>query len=55
MTLRAENGRYILTARKGKVVTNGEIYGKQIILAIGLASGDYYEIDESEVENGAFE
>jgi len=55
MTIRAENGRYILTARKGKVITNGEIFGKKIILAIGLASGDYYEIDESEVPNGVSE
>ena len=55
MTINVSNGRYILTAREGKVITNGEVYGKKIILAMGLASGDYYEIDENEVPNGVFE
>ena len=56
MTLDVKNGRYIITARKGKLVTNGiDICAKTVILAIDRARGDFFEIDESEVADGIFE
>lgn len=39
-----------LYADDGKVLTNGEIYGKQINLAEGLSSDGFYEITEAEYE-----
>ena len=43
--------RKILIATEGKYYTNGETYGKEIHLALGLDGSDYYLIDESEIEN----
>ncbi|MBR2335811.1 MAG: hypothetical protein IKA62_06280 [Clostridia bacterium] len=42
--------RKILYADEGKILTNGEIYGKQIFLAEGVSEYDFYEITESEYE-----
>ena len=56
MTLEVSNGRYIITARKGKLVTNGiDICAKKVILAIDRARGDFFEIDESEAPDGILE
>ena len=38
----------IIYASEGKIFTNGEVYGKQIHLAIGTDPNDYYEITEEE-------
>ena len=40
--------RNILNAGEGKIFTNGEIYGKQIFLADGLSSDDFYEITDAQ-------
>lgn len=42
--------RTILYADEGKILTNGEIYGKQILLADGISDLSFYEIDEEEYE-----
>lgn len=42
--------RITLYADKGKVLTNGTIYGKQIHLAIGEQDYLFYEISEEEYE-----
>jgi hypothetical protein len=42
--------RVVLYADKGKILTNGEIYGRQIFLAEGESAEDYYEITEAEYE-----
>lgn len=42
--------RKVLYADEGKVLTNGEIYGKQIFLADGVSEADFYEITEAEYE-----
>lgn len=42
--------RLILYADEGKVLTNGEIYGREIYLAEGLSAEDFYEITEAEFE-----
>lgn len=42
--------RVILYADEGKVLTDGEIYGKQINLAEGMAEDGFYEITEAEHE-----
>ena len=39
-----------LTADKGKVLTNGTIYGKVIALGNGDGVENYYEISEKEYE-----
>lgn len=38
----------VIYADEGKVLTNGEIYGKQIFLADGEMVSDYHEIPEAE-------
>ena len=40
--------RKTLHAEEGMVLTNGEIYGKQISLAETANEGDFYEITEEE-------
>lgn len=42
--------RKIIYADEGKILTNGEIYGKQIFLADGVNETDFYEITEEEYE-----
>ena len=42
--------RTVIYAENGKVLTNGQIYGKQIFLADGVSEYDFYEITESEYE-----
>lgn len=38
--------RIILYADEGKILTDGEIYGKQIFLAENKPAEDFYEISE---------
>lgn len=40
--------RVIIYANEGKILTNGEVYGKQIFLADGVSEDDFYEITEDE-------
>lgn len=40
--------RIVITADEGKVLTDGEIYGKSIFLAEGASSNDFHEITEEE-------
>lgn len=40
--------RTILYADEGKILTNGEIYGRQILLQNGDSGFSFYEIDEAE-------
>ena len=42
--------RITIYADDGMVLTNDEIYGKQIILAEGVSEGDFYEITEEEYQ-----
>lgn len=43
--------RTVIYADEGKILTNGEIYGKQIFLGEGVGAADFYEITEEEYEN----
>lgn len=40
----------VLEASEGKVLTDGEIYGKIIYLAEGLDESTFYEITDAEYE-----
>ena len=42
--------RTVIFADVGKILTNGEIYGKQIFLAEGVSEADFYEITDAEYE-----
>jgi hypothetical protein len=42
--------RKVIQANDGKILTNGEIYGKVIYLAEGVNETDFYEITEAEYE-----
>lgn len=42
--------RKIISADEGKILTNGEIYGRVIALAEGVSETDFYEITEAEYE-----
>ena len=42
--------RKIIYADEGKILTNGEIYGRQIFLAEGVSETDFHEITEAEYE-----
>ena len=43
--------REMLIADEGKMLTNGEIYGKTVYLGAGDSAGNYHEIDEAEYED----
>lgn len=40
----------LLTADEGKILTNGETYGRVIALGHGISSEGYYEISAEEYE-----
>ena len=40
--------RKVIYASEGTILTNGEIYGKQIFLAEGVSEDGFYEISEEE-------
>lgn len=42
------DSRIMLMADKGKIITNGEIYGRTIYLAEGQSKEGFYEIPEAE-------
>ena len=42
--------RLTIYADEGKVLTNGETYGKIIHLAVGMDASEFYEISEAEYQ-----
>ena len=44
------NKRIVLNAREGYVLTNGEVYGRQIYLAEGVEPSTFHEITEKEYQ-----
>lgn len=42
--------RKVIQANDGKILTNGEIYGKVLYLADGVKETEFYEIAEAEYE-----
>ena len=56
MKVTTVNGRRVITASHNKVITDGyDVYGKKIILAVNREESDFYEIGESEVQDGISE
>lgn len=43
--------RKVLIADEGKILTNGEIYGKIVYLAEGLDESTFFEITEEEYQS----
>ena len=44
------NKRTVISAEEGKILTNGEIYGRVIYLAEGVSAEGFHEITEAEYE-----
>lgn len=42
--------RKVIYASEGKILTNGEIYGKIIYLAEGVSEDSFYEITKEEYD-----
>ena len=42
--------RKVIYAEEGCVLTNGDIYGKQIFLADGVSENEFYEITDEEYQ-----
>ncbi|MBR5272427.1 MAG: hypothetical protein IKU25_03415 [Clostridia bacterium] len=56
MRIEKINGRCVLVAAQGKLITDGnDVLGKQVFLELGRESRTFYEIPESEVTYGIFE
>ncbi len=46
--------RKVIEASEGRILTNGEIYGRKIYLGQGEDESRYYEISEAEYETLAY-
>ena len=42
--------RIILKADEGKILTDGEVYGRTVMLAEGRSADEFHEITEAEYE-----
>lgn len=42
--------RRVINAEEGKILTNGEIYGKTIYLAEGVSEDEFHKITDAEYE-----